>query len=77
MADGPDRTDFWIQNFFLFRPFFDHFSNMMDQKIAPSPKNVNIKNQFLHAVNHVKKYLIFLQLLARASNGWQYSNFEN
>ena len=39
-ADGPDRTDFWIQKKFLFRPFFDHFSNMMDRKNAPSQKKM-------------------------------------
>ena len=37
-VDGHDRTDFWIQKIFWFRPFFDLFSNMMDQKNAPSQK---------------------------------------
>ena len=38
MADGPDRTDFWIQKFFWLGPFFDIFFNLMDQKNAPSQK---------------------------------------
>ena len=38
MADGPDRTDFWIQKKIFVPDFFDHFSNMMDQKNAPSQK---------------------------------------
>ena len=32
MADRHDGYDFLIENFFLFRPFFDLFSSMMDQK---------------------------------------------
>ena len=40
--------------------FFDHFSNMMDQKNAPSQKKVNIKNSFYMPVNHVKEYLLTL-----------------
>ncbi len=47
--DGHDRTDFWIQKFFCFRPFFDLFSNIMDRKNARAKKVINIKNQFLHA----------------------------
>ena len=39
MADGPQKTDFWIPKKFLFRPFFDLFSNMMDRKNAPSQKS--------------------------------------
>ena len=49
MADGPDRTDFWIQKFFWLGPFFDLFFNLMDQKMPQAKKVVNIKNQFLHA----------------------------
>ena len=39
MADGPDRTDFWIQKFFWLGPFFDLFFNLMDRKNAPSQKS--------------------------------------
>ena len=49
MADGPDKTDFWTPKNFLFRPFFDLFSNMMDQKMTRAKKVVNLKNQFFHA----------------------------
>ena len=39
MADGPHKTDFWIPKKFLFRPFFDLFSHMMDQKNGRSQKS--------------------------------------
>ena len=39
MADGPQKTDFWIPKNFLFRPFFDLFSHMMDQKNGRSQKS--------------------------------------
>ena len=39
MADGPNKSDFLKLKFFLFRPFFDLFSNMMDQKNDPSQKS--------------------------------------
>ena len=48
-ADGPDRTDFWIQKFFWLGLFFYLFLNLMDRKIPRAKKVVNIKNQFLHA----------------------------
>ena len=49
MADGPQKTDFWIPKIFLFQPFFDLFSHMMDQKMAGAKKVVNTKNHFFHA----------------------------
>ena len=33
------RTDFWMQKNIWFRPFFDLFSNIMDQKNARSQKS--------------------------------------
>ena len=39
MADRHDGYDFLIENFFWFRPFFDLFSSMMDQKNDPSQKS--------------------------------------
>ena len=76
MADGPDRTDFWIQKNFLFLPFLIIFQIWWIKKMPRAKKNVNIKNSFYMPVNHAKEYLIFadtgvvfLQLLARASNG--------
>ena len=39
MADGPNKSDFSIPQSFLFWPFFDLFSNMMDQKNYPSQKS--------------------------------------
>ena len=75
-ADGPDRTDFWIQKKILFRPFLIIFQIWWIKKMPRAKKNVNIKNSFYMPVNHAKEYLIFadtgvvfLQLLARASNG--------
>ena len=57
----------------------------MDPKKYPEPKNLlTQKISFYMTVNHAKEYLIFvhigvvfLHFLARASNGRQYSNFEN
>ena len=34
---------------FWFRPFFDLFSHIMDQKMAGAKKVVNMKNHFFHA----------------------------
>ena len=39
MADGHDGYDFLIEIFFWFRPFFDLFLSMMDQKNDPSQKS--------------------------------------
>ena len=47
-ADGPDRTDFWIQKIFLFRPFLIIFQIWWIKKMPRAKKNVNIKKQFLH-----------------------------
>ena len=49
MVDGHDITDFWMQKNFWFRPFFDLFSNIMDQKMPQAKKVVYLKNQFFHA----------------------------
>ena len=49
MTDGPGKTNFWTPKNFLFRLFFDLFSNMMDQKMTRAKKVANIKNQFFHA----------------------------
>ena len=85
MVDGHDRTDFWIQKNFWFRPFFDIFSNLMDQKNASSQKSCLPKKiSFFMPVNHVKEYLIsvhtsvvFSHFYVRASNGSHYSYFGN
>ena len=68
-------NDFWIQKKFLFRPFLIIFQIWWIKKMPRAKKNVNIKNSFYMPVNHAKEYLIFadtgvvfLQLLARASN---------
>ena len=52
--------------------------------MAQDKKVVNKKIRYYMHVNHAKEYLIFvhigvvfLHFLARASNGRQYSNFEN
>ena len=39
MADRPHKTDFWIATNFLFRPFFDLFFHIMDQKKGRSQKS--------------------------------------
>ena len=49
MAYGTHKTDFWIPKKILFRPFFDLFSHMMDQKMSGAKKFVNMKNHFFHA----------------------------
>ena len=59
MANRHDVNDFLIEKIFWFRPFFDLFSSMMDQK---NDRNLLTKNiSFFMPVNYVKEYLMFLQ----------------
>ena len=45
-----ERSDFWMQNFFLAGViFWSLFPNIMDQKMTPAKKFYKIKNQFFRA----------------------------
>ena len=57
MADGHEKTDFWIPKKFLFRPFFDLFSNMMDQKNGRSQKFFSL---YIWIMWYFYMYFIFL-----------------
>ena len=81
---GLTELIFGYKNFFGSGLFLTFFLIWWIQKMPQAKKDVNIKNQFLHARQPRERILIFvhtgvvfLQLLARASNGSHYSNFEN
>ena len=62
MVDRHDITDFWIQNFFWLRPFFDPFFEFDGSKKCPEPKKLLMKKmRFYMPVNYAKKYLTFVQ----------------
>ena len=76
MVDGHDKTDFWMQKKFWFWPFFDLFSDLMDQKLAGAKKVVKIKNLFFHVrqpckgifeIHSHRSYNFFPELLMAAS----------
>ena len=48
MVDRHGIIDLWKKNI-RFRPFFDPFSNIMDQKMPQAKKVINMKNQFFYA----------------------------
>ena len=85
VADGCEKTDFLLWQFFWLQQYFNLFSDLMDRKMARAKKVVIIKNLFFFIdVNHVKEFfksihtsVVFLQFSARASNGPHPSYVEN
>ena len=53
MVNRYDISDSSLQESFWFWPFFDLFTNKMDQKMTGAKNVVDIKNQFFMPINHV------------------------